>query len=203
MHPNPPVTTLPRELRPYLDLLNQVFEIDKKAGALTESNSIARNIRNMRSWFERDITAMQGAQTIVYSLTFHNPIGEPYNETRADCDASIAGSGTEQLVITEVMKPIVWLSVGGSPRHIVQQAVVVVESKQPTIVQQQPEEQPTIHGAGMQSVAVGESYSFDGKESVKVSSGPAEAENPNGIDTDASPTTDAADSNTTPNHTPA
>jgi hypothetical protein len=155
MNPTPSVMTLPRELRPYLDLLNQVFEIDKKASALTESNSIARNIRNMRGWFERDIVGPGGQP--VYSLTFHNPMGESYNETRADCDASIAGSGTEQLVITEVMKPIVWLSIGGGPKYIVQQAVVVVESSRPSIASQSAEQELT------DSVVVGETYSFDGQ----------------------------------------
>lgn len=149
--------TLPRELRPYLDMLNQVFEIDKKASALTESNSIARNIRNMRAWFERDIV-MQGQGC---SLTFHNPIGEPYNETRADCDASIAGSGTEQLMITEVMKPIVWLSVSGGPKYIVQQAVVVVESSQPATTAQQADQELTTQREVTDSVVVGETYSFD------------------------------------------
>lgn len=182
MHPAPPVTTLPRELRPYLDLLNQVFEIDKKASALTESNSIQRNVRNMRTWFERDITATQGqgGQQVVYSLTFHNPIGEPYNETRADCDASIAGSGTEHLMITDVMKPIVWLSVGGAPKVIVQQAVVMVESSQPTT--------PDVE---TQALAVGASVVFDGTGLVKTAPDPAEPVAPAGLAADAPLATDA------------
>ena len=174
MHPTPPVTTLPRELRPYLELLNQVFEIDKKASALTESNSIQRNVRNMRSWFEREIVAGQGGQQVVFSLTFHNPIGEAYNETRADCDASIAGSGTEQLVITEVMKPIVWLSVGGASKHIVQQAVVVVESSQsPPTQQQKPLD---VAGESTGSVIMGNTYSFDNQSSAKVEPSTASSE---------------------------
>ena len=170
MHPTPPVTTLPRELRPYLDLLNQVFEIEKKASALTESNSIQRNVRNMRTWFERDIVSTQDqyGQHMVYSLTFHNPIGEPYNETRTDCDASIAGSGTERLMITEVMKPIVWLSVGGGPKHIVQQAVVVVESTQ-----------LSVQDVETQAVAVGASVVFDVSGSAKDATEPVEPESSN------------------------
>ena len=178
--PTLPVTTLPRELRPYLDLLNQVFEIDKKASALTESNSIQRNVRNMRTWFERDIMAGQGGQPILCSLTFHNPIGEPYNETRADCDASIAGSGTEHLMITDVMKPIVWLSVGGAPKVIVQQAVVMVESSQPTT--------PDVE---TQALAVGASVVFDGTGLVKTAPDPAEPVAPAGLAADAPLATDA------------
>lgn len=121
-----PAATLPRELRPFLDLLNQVFEIEKKVAALTEPNSIGRNLNRMRNWFERELLAVSGGQPVMLSLTYRNPLGEPYNETRTDCDASIAGGSAENLVITEVIKPIVWLSLNGQPGSIVQQAVVVV-----------------------------------------------------------------------------
>ena len=187
MNPTPSVMTLPRELRPYLDLLNQVFEIDKKASALTESNSIARNIRNMRAWFERDIVGT-GGQPVVYSLTFHNPMGEPYNETRADCDASIAGSGTEQLMITEVMKPIVWLSIGGGPKYIVQQAVVVVESSRPATISQPADQELTTQREATDSIVPGETYSFDGQVSTKTQDNSAGL----GSAIDAPPATDTA-----------
>ena len=111
-----------------MDLINQVFEIEKKSAALTESNSIQRNVKYMRNWFERELLWPTGSEPTLVSFTFSNPLGEPYNETRTDCDASIAGVGTEDLVITEVIKPIVWLAIGGSARTIVQQAVVIVES---------------------------------------------------------------------------
>ena len=202
MHPTTPVMTLPRELRPYLDLLNQVFEVDKKAGALTESNSIQRNVRNMRAWFEREIMVSQDRQTQVCSFTFHNPIGESYDETRSDCDASIAGSGTEQLVITEVMKPIVWLSVGGRPKYIIQQAVVVVESSRLVAAQQSVNEKLTTSSEGTAPVGVGGTYSFDGQvlaEALDSAAGPNKTSD---AAADASPITDAA-SNTNSTQTPA
>lgn len=181
MHPTIPVTMLPRELRTYLDLLNQVFEIDKKANVLTENNSIQRNVRNMRAWFERDIPVTQGGQPVLCSLTFHNPIGESYNETRTDCDASIAGSGTENLVIKEVMKPIVWLSVGGAPKHIVQQAVVVVESNQSTT--------PDVE---TQAVAVVASVVFTGSELTNAAPEPAKPTDPVSLVADAPLATDSS-----------
>ncbi len=125
-----PAATLPRELRPFLDLLNQVFEIEKKVAALTEPNSIGRNLNRMRSWFERELVFTSGGQPTTFSFTYRNPLGEAYNETRTDCDASIAGGSAENLVITEVIKPIVWLSLNGQPSSIVQQAVVVVASQE-------------------------------------------------------------------------
>jgi hypothetical protein len=46
-------------------------------------------------------------------LTIHNPLGETYDQTRLDCEANIAGESTENLVITEVIKPIIRLKQGG------------------------------------------------------------------------------------------
>ena len=54
----------------------------------------------------------------------HNPSGEPYNETRTDCEASIAGSKVDNLVVAEVIKPIV-----RRQGVIIQKGVVIVESK--------------------------------------------------------------------------
>jgi hypothetical protein len=119
----------PRELRPFVDLINQVFEIEKKAANLTEPNSIHRNVRRMKEWFEREFMATSNGQPTIISLSYHDPLGEEYKETRTDCDASIAGSGIDNLVITEVIKPIIWYSIGGSAKSIIQQAVVVVESR--------------------------------------------------------------------------
>jgi hypothetical protein len=36
-------------------------------------------------------------------LVYHNPIGEPYNETRTDIEASISGNSADNLIITEVI----------------------------------------------------------------------------------------------------
>lgn len=129
MHQPLPAATLPRELRPYLDLVNQVFEVEKKATALTESHSLLRNVRNMRAWLEKEIRVSINSEPAIASFTFHSPLGESYDETRSDCDASIAGAGTTNLMVTEVIKPIIWFAFTGASKTIVQQAVVVVESQ--------------------------------------------------------------------------
>ena len=57
-----------------------------------------------------------------------NPLGQPYDETRTDCEISIAGESTENLVITDVLKPLIrYRDADGS--LIVQRAVVVVCDK--------------------------------------------------------------------------
>lgn len=105
----------------YKDLVNQVFEIEKKVSLLQENNSISRNITRLKNLLENDLLPTA-------SILYHNPIGEPYNETRTDCDASISGTSTEDLTIIEVIKPIIRVQVEGHT-FIVQKALVVVASK--------------------------------------------------------------------------
>ncbi len=110
----------------YFDIINQIFEIEKKTEKLTENNSLNRNINKLKSMFEHEIPSYDGNQ---YGYTYHNPIGENYNETRTDCEASIAGQSGENLIITEVIKPIIRLVTPSGLNIIKQKAVVVVQSK--------------------------------------------------------------------------
>lgn len=104
----------------FIDLLDQVFEIEKKVKGLTESNSINRNVIRLKEIFEQMET--DGG------LIYHNPIGEPYNETRTDIEVNIAGNSADNLVITEVIKPIVRYRKGGITL-IARKGIVVAESK--------------------------------------------------------------------------
>ena len=113
---------LPENKKVFLDLLNQIFEIEKKLERIQENNSISRNLNKLKELFETEIFR-QGS-----GLLYENPIGEPYNETRFDCEASIAGEKLENLVITEVIKPIIRHKQDGISQ-IVQKAVVIVQSQ--------------------------------------------------------------------------
>lgn len=110
----------------YLDILNQVFEIEKKLSALQEANSIQRNINKLKEIMEHDLVTQGSGDAS--GFIYHNPIGEDYNITRTDCEASIAGESTENLQITEVIKPIIRFRNGGA-NIIVQKAIVVVKAK--------------------------------------------------------------------------
>ncbi|SHN25499.1 hypothetical protein [Chitinophaga sp. CF418] len=110
----------------YLDILNQVFEIEKKLSVLQEPNSIQRNVNKLKEIMEQGL-GIQGSDDTT-GFVYHNPIGEDYNITRTDCEASIAGESTDNLQITEVIKPIIRLHSGGAG-FIVQKAVVVVKAK--------------------------------------------------------------------------
>jgi hypothetical protein len=97
-----------------LFIINQVFEIERKASRLTEKNSIGRNTQRLVEKFAE------------LGFEVHDPMGEAYNETRTDCEASIAGDTMHNLRITDVIKPIIRQRHGGA-NMIVQKAVVVVE----------------------------------------------------------------------------
>ena len=112
----------------YLDFMNQIFEIEKKSANLKEENSIQRNLNKMKGILEEEF--FKGSSTI--GLTFHNPIGEGYSDTRTDCEATISGNGVENLEIIEVIKPIIFYAYQENEKVIkviVQPAVVIVQSK--------------------------------------------------------------------------
>jgi hypothetical protein len=112
----------------YLDFMNQIFEIEKKAANLMEENSIQRNLNKMKGILEEEF--FKGSSTI--GLTYHNPLGESYSDTRTDCEATISGTGVENLEIVEVIKPIIFYAYHENEKVIkviVQPAVVIVQSK--------------------------------------------------------------------------
>ncbi len=100
----------------WLRMANLVFELEKKISFQGQSPSVKRNIDKMK-----DILAEAGLMVL-------NPIGETYNETRTELEASIAGTGKGLLVITDVIKPIVYAAKDGT-RSLVQKAVVIVGNK--------------------------------------------------------------------------
>lgn len=109
----------------WLDAINQVFEIEKKTNLIKEENSLYRNINKLKMIFEDGFFSGCG-------FSYHNPLGEDYTDTRTDCEATISGTGVENLEIVEVIKPIIYYSYLDSDKvmkAIVQPAVVIVQSK--------------------------------------------------------------------------
>jgi hypothetical protein len=96
------------------EIINQIFEIEKKINGNDLEKSLNRNLRRMKS-------AVEG---MGYHL--HNPIGEKYDMTRLDCEAMVSGNSANNLKIVEVIKPIIYFR-GDGTNSIVQKAVVVTE----------------------------------------------------------------------------
>lgn len=99
-----------------LRVINQVFELEKKSNQKEELIPIRRNLARIKDAF----TEM--------GLAWNDPLGEAYSDTRTDCEASIAGDSTDNLQITEVIKPIVWMK-DGTTNYIIQKGVVIAESR--------------------------------------------------------------------------
>jgi hypothetical protein len=108
----------------YLDVLNQLFELEKKLGDQLDNRALARPLNRMKQLFEESLPVLEGSGSL--GLFVHNPYGEKYTETRTDCDASIAGEADGTLRIVEVIKPIVYLR-GGGHNQIIQRGVVIAE----------------------------------------------------------------------------
>lgn len=114
----------------YLDLVNQVFEIEKKSLQIKEEHSIHRNVNKLRDLIENEL--FKGTAGTI-GLSYHNPLGEVYSDTRTDCEASIAGTSADDLEIVEVIKPIIFYSYLEEDKvikAIVQKAVVIAKSKE-------------------------------------------------------------------------
>jgi len=104
-------------IQPLLKLVNQVFELEKKVATKPDSSSFTRNFDRIRESLSE------------IGFWVHNPFGESYSETRTDCEATIAGNFADKLVITEVIKPIIYFKLNENEKHLVQRGVVIVEKK--------------------------------------------------------------------------
>jgi hypothetical protein len=99
-----------------IKIINQVFEMEKKVAAKPEMSGLQRNIDRIKTVFEE------------MGFTYHNPAGEKYSETRTDCDASITGELKDNMVIADVVKPVIF-ETGDAGKLIIQKAVVLVQNK--------------------------------------------------------------------------
>lgn len=104
--------------RSLLAVLNQLCDLEQKVSKLEQCEPVRRNIARMKDALEE------------MHLVYENPMGQAFDETRTDVEAHIAGFGTENLRIVEVMKPIIRYSVAGTSRIIQRGVVVVSEAKE-------------------------------------------------------------------------
>ncbi len=99
----------------WLQIINQIFDMEKKMDKMENGRTLERNIKRIK------------AQLSDMNLEYLNPLGERFNDTRTDVTATISGSSSKNLIITEVIKPIIVQRVG-NVQQIVQLGVVIVES---------------------------------------------------------------------------
>lgn len=94
-------------------IVNQLHSIDVMS---TDDAKLTRKLTRIRELLEAE------------NIYVHSPLGEPYDDTRIDCEATISGEGVDDLVIVDVVKPIIYNRSAGD-NQILQRAVVIVESK--------------------------------------------------------------------------
>ncbi len=104
----------------HLELLNTFFDIERKK---ENTVNIDRQLSRVKRIFENCFDEVGGG-----GLFLLNPIGEPYEFTRTDCEASVTGSNVENLYIIEVLKPIIAYRHNGE-QTIMQKGIVIVASK--------------------------------------------------------------------------
>jgi hypothetical protein len=109
-----PAMEVPKQ---FLTMLNNLYEIERKLALHGDPGNAMRNVERIK-----DALKEQG-------IFYEDPMGQPFKETRTDLDATISGTGTENLVVSEVIKPIVRAGLRELSR-VVQKGIVVVESKQ-------------------------------------------------------------------------
>ena len=99
-----------------LVLLNNLYEVERKLAFHGDPGNASRNVEKMK-----DVIRVEG-------LIYEDPMGQIFKETRTDLDATISGTSTENLVVIEVIKPIIRF-LDGSFSKVVQKGIVVVQSK--------------------------------------------------------------------------
>lgn len=100
-----------------LVVLNNLYDIERKLALHGDPAHAIRNVERIKEVFQQ-----QG-------LFVEDPLGLTFRETRTDLEASIIGESTENLVVIEVMKPIIRLTSGPVSR-VVQKGIVIVQSKE-------------------------------------------------------------------------
>ena len=108
-----PVIEAPKSV---LTLMNNLYEIERKLAVHGDAGNALRNVEKMKAAFAEQ------------NLFYEDPMGETFKETRTDLDATISGSGTENLVVVEVIKPIVRIGEATFSR-VIQKGIVLVQSK--------------------------------------------------------------------------
>ena len=123
-----------------LVVINQLYELEQKLIKHGDPNNLQRNVIKMKDAFAEEGMPGDVHGQLHICLSYEDPMGQSFRETRTDLDATISGSGADNLVVVEVIKPIIRsamrISAGEiSEQHkaqftqVIQKGVVIVESQ--------------------------------------------------------------------------
>ena len=102
--------------RIFLVLLNNLYEAERKLAMHGDTGNVQRNVDRMKGALQE-----QG-------LVFEDPMGQRFQETRTDLEATISGDSADNLVVVEVIKPEDRYEIDGLSK-VVQRGIVVVQSQ--------------------------------------------------------------------------
>jgi carbonic anhydrase len=97
-----------------VDLINQIHTLQVKCN----DQKFNRNFSKIYEQFE------------LLNLRLHNPLNESYELTRLDCDANFVGEDSnEEMIISEVIKPIIYEKTGDT-MTLIQKAIVFIKERE-------------------------------------------------------------------------
>lgn len=97
-------------------IINQLFEMEGKINESGMAANFERNFRRLFSIFEEE------------GFIIQDPTGEPYTDSRTDCEASISGKIGSKMFITRTLKPVIYQKKENGVQ-LLQKAVVIAENK--------------------------------------------------------------------------
>ncbi len=107
-----------------ISTLNQLYEMEQKLRKNGDPSNLLRNLEKIRDAFEHYDNTL--------GIIYEDPLGCSFNETRTDIEATISGSLTDDLVVVEVIKPIIRaLLQDGAVKitKVIQKGIVIVKSR--------------------------------------------------------------------------
>ncbi len=99
-----------------LGVLNNLAEMERKILINGDGANLKRNIERIKDALETE------------KLFYEDPMGQGFNETRTDLEATISGQCTDNLIVVEVLKPIIRYG-NREYSRVVQKGIVVVQSQ--------------------------------------------------------------------------
>jgi hypothetical protein len=99
-----------------VQIINQIAEIQQKLRQEGNEDRYSRNLNKLHHIFDE--------QGYIYNI----PLGEKYDDSRTDCEVSIAGKESRNMIITQVIKPIIYKKEGNGAK-LIQKGIVIVEAK--------------------------------------------------------------------------
>jgi len=111
MHP-PGIIEVPKFV---LQVLNNLCDIERKIALHGDPGNVKRNVERIKETFEDE------------KVFYEDPMGQSFTETRTDLTATITGEGADNLIVVEVIKPIIRVG-DKSFSRVVQKGIVIVQS---------------------------------------------------------------------------